>query len=149
MTAHAIGVFAQLALHFFQAEQHRTRMVQQAFARRRQVNPAGMAVQQRRIQRGFEVAQALADGRGRNEFALGHLANAAQLAHGDEQLQRGQVDASGEVAFRAFDGHGHKVIVFYDESQFCLDIIILVIAKYDGWLAKLERYENDCLNVKK
>ena len=84
MAAYAIGIFAQLALHFFQAEQHRTRMVQQAFARRRQVNTPGMAVQQRCIQRGFEVAQALADGRGGNEFALGGLANAAQFAHGHE-----------------------------------------------------------------
>ncbi|MEC5211685.1 hypothetical protein RCH06_000215 [Polaromonas sp. CG_9.5] len=39
--------------------------------------------------------------------------------------------------------------MFYDELQFCLDIIVLVIAKRDGWLVKWGLYENDCRNAKK
>jgi hypothetical protein len=99
MAAHAVSVFAELALHFLEAEQHRTRMVQQAFAGRRQIDAARVAVQQRGVQRGFEVGEALADGRSRDEFALGRLADAAQLAHGHKELKRGQVNAAGKVAF--------------------------------------------------
>jgi hypothetical protein len=59
VAAHAVGIFAELALHFFEAEQHRARVVQQAFAGGRQVDAAGVAVQQRRVQRGFEVGERL------------------------------------------------------------------------------------------
>jgi hypothetical protein len=58
-----------------------------------------VAVQQRGVQRGFEVGEAFADGRGGDEFTLGRLADAAQLADGHKELKRSQVDAAGEVAF--------------------------------------------------
>jgi hypothetical protein len=65
-----------------------------------------MAVEQGGAERGFEVGQPLADGRCRNEFALRRAPDAAQFAHGHEQLQRREVDAAGEVAF----GRAHGVL---------------------------------------
>lgn len=52
---------AEFALLFFQGAQHRACRVQQAFAGRRPVNAAGMAVQQQGAQGGLQIAQALAD----------------------------------------------------------------------------------------
>jgi hypothetical protein len=63
-----------------------------------------MAVQQGGAQRIFQIGQPLADGRCGNELPLGRAPDAAQLAHGHEELQRGEVDLAGEVAFGE---HGH------------------------------------------
>jgi hypothetical protein len=55
-------------------------VVQQALAGRRQAQHAtAVAVQQLGVDRGFQVAQALADGRGGDELALGRSADAAEL----------------------------------------------------------------------
>ena len=87
MATHAAGVFAQLALHALQPEQHGARMVQQAFASGGQRHAAAVAVQQGRVDRSLQVGQALAHRRGGDVFALGGAANAAQLAHRNKQLQ--------------------------------------------------------------
>ena len=47
---------------------------------------------------GFQVRQAFADGRCRDVLALGSATNAAQFAHGDEQLKRGEIDAARKTA---------------------------------------------------
>ena len=99
MAAHAVGVLAEFALHLLQAEQHRAGVMQQAFAGRRQVDTARVAVQQRGVEGGFQIGQALAHGGCGDELALGRLADAAEFAHRHEQLQRGEVDPAGEGAF--------------------------------------------------
>ncbi len=106
VAAHAVGVFAQFALHALQPEKHGARMVQQAFARRRQRHAPAVPVQQRGAHGRFEVRQALADRGRRDEFALRGPTDAAQLADGHEQLQRRQVDAAREMAVGAFHGAG-------------------------------------------
>jgi hypothetical protein len=120
VAAHAVGVFAELALHLLQAVQHRARVVQQAFAGRREVDAARVAVEQGGAERGLEVRQPLADRRCRDEFALRRAADAAQLAHSHEQLQRGEVDAAGEIAFGR--AHGVWGIAFCDEVAIFLSI---------------------------
>ncbi|MCY1531121.1 hypothetical protein D9M68_663370 [compost metagenome] len=113
VAAHAVGVFAELALHLLEAVEHRAGVVQQAFAGRREVDAARMAVEQGGAERGLQVGQPLAHGRGRDELALRRAPDAAQLAHGHEQLQRREVDAAGEVAFGR--AHGGLGIAFGDE----------------------------------
>ncbi len=81
-------------------------MVQQAFTGGRQAHATRVAVQQRGTQGGFQVRQAFADSRRCNELALGGLADAAELAHGNKQLQGGQVNAAGEVAVGGLHGQG-------------------------------------------
>lgn len=99
MAAHAIGIFAELALHLFEAVENGARMVQQAFAGRRQIDASRVAIEQGRAERGFQVGQPFADGRRRDELPLRRTADAAQLAHRNEELKRGQVDAARKAAF--------------------------------------------------
>jgi hypothetical protein len=108
MSAHAVGVFAEFTPHLLQAEQDRSGMVQQAFAGRGQVDSPGVPVEQRGVQREFQIGQPLAHGRGCDEFALCRLPDAPELAHSDKQLQRGEVDPAGEGAFGGFQGSGSK-----------------------------------------
>ena len=104
VAAHAVGVFGQLRLHLLQAEQDAAGVVQQAFARRRQLHAARVAIEQGRLERGFQVREALAHGGGGDELALRGAADRAQLADSDEELQRGQVDPAGEGAFGGAHG---------------------------------------------
>lgn len=112
MATHALGVFAQFALHFFQAKQHRAGVVQQAFASGGEGHTPAVAVQQLGVHGGFQVGQAFADGRRGDEFPLGRLADAAQLTHRHKQLQRGEVEPAGEVAFGGF----HRIGVSVEET---------------------------------
>jgi len=102
MAAHALGVLGEFALHALQAEQHGACVVQQALARGCGGDTAAAAPQQRRAHHGFEIGQALAHRRGGDVFLLRRAADAAEFAHGDEELQRGQVDAARETALGAF-----------------------------------------------
>ncbi|MPN15957.1 hypothetical protein SDC9_163293 [bioreactor metagenome] len=98
MAAHAVGVFGELALHALQPVEHIACMVQQALAGRRQRHAAAVAIEQGGVHRRLQVGQPLADGRGCNELAFSSAANAAQFAHGDEQLKRGEIDAARKTA---------------------------------------------------
>ena len=73
--------------------------MQQAFAGRRQIDAARVAVKQGCAERGFQVGQPLADGRRRNELPLRRTADAPQLAYRNEELERGQIDAARKAAF--------------------------------------------------
>lgn len=75
------------------------------------LSPAGVkrdapavAVEQCSVHGSLQVGQAVADGRGRQKFALGRPANAAQLAHRHKQLQRCQVDTARKTASKLFMG---------------------------------------------
>ena len=106
MASHAVRVLRKLGLHLLQAEEHGAGMVQQALPGRREVDAAGMPVQQRCLQRRLQVREALAHGGGGNVFPLGRASDGSQLAHGHEELQRGQVDPAGEGAGVAGDRGG-------------------------------------------
>ena len=54
MAAHAVGVFAEFALHLLKAVEHRARMVQQGFAGRRKIDPAPVAGEEGGALGGFE-----------------------------------------------------------------------------------------------
>jgi hypothetical protein len=130
VAAHAVGVLAELALHLFQAEQHRAGMMQEAFAGGGQVHAAGVPIEKGRVECGFEVAQAFADGGRGNELPLGGLADAAQFADRDEKLQRGQINAAGKVAFG--DLHGVKVFSFREDFGFSFIYCLSDIVNRDG-----------------
>jgi hypothetical protein len=85
-------------------------MVQQAFTGWAQADAARMAVQQGSAERGLQVTETFADGRSGNKLTLSRLANAAQLAHRNKELERGQVyppiEAAGSIVVWGGDGHG-------------------------------------------
>ena len=104
MATNAVGVLGQLALHALQSVQHVASVMQQAFTSGGQGHATAVAVEQRGIDGRFQIRQAFADSRGGNVFALSSAANAAQFAHGDEQLQRGQVNTTSKTAFGILHG---------------------------------------------
>jgi hypothetical protein len=79
------------------AGQQGARMLQQGLARRRGLDPAAPALQQRGAHRGLQRAQPLADGRAHDGLALGGAGDVAGFADGDKQAQRGQVQVVHRV----------------------------------------------------
>ena len=113
MAAHAVGIFAELALHALQPEQHGTRVVQQAFTGGRERDAAAVPVEQGGVHCRFQIGQALADGRCGDELALRRTPDAAQFAHGHEQLQRRQIDTARKTALGAFHGGRGAVLLVW------------------------------------
>ena len=120
-------------------------MVQQALAGGRQVDAARVAVEQGGAERALQVGQALADGRGGDELALGRLADAARFAHGHEQLKADQVDAAGKAAFGEF--HGGRLGRLGSRCVFRIFPLNLLkgIANGDGLVGNLGWLKGLCL----
>ena len=86
------GVVRQFDLHLLQVTHQHARVMQQRMRCRRQFQPLGTAVEQRRVQPPLQVGNALADGRRGDVLAVRRLGDALLLADRDEQLQRQKIE---------------------------------------------------------
>ena len=92
----AAGVGREIAAHGFDIVQDDAGMIEQAFARRGQLDAAAAALHQRRAEGGFQPLDPRAGRRQRQMGAVGAAGDAARLGHGDEQLQVDQIETHGD-----------------------------------------------------
>ena len=84
-------------MHLFELGEYLAGVTKQGFACRRRAQAAGMAGEKRYAQRGFELGQAVAGGRG-GEMHLGRRPRqAATVGNGGNESKVGQVVAHGFV----------------------------------------------------
>ncbi|MCY1334864.1 hypothetical protein D9M69_206340 [compost metagenome] len=102
IATHAFQMLAQFQADLLHVGEHAPGMVQQGFASRRQVHAPGLPGEERKAQRAFQIHQPLARRRYGDGLALRRARQRAFLMHGDEQLQRDQIETAKQVV----DLHG-------------------------------------------
>ena len=94
--SYAAGIGREIAAHRIDIVDDDPGMMEQAFARRSQLDAAAAAFQQRRTQRGFQALDPCAGGRQREMGAQRAARDAARVGHGDKQLEVDQIETHGD-----------------------------------------------------